>query len=232
MLALRQAAARPARAELFEHPGSQHRAVTLGCSLRKVDDLDEVTNELLTSSREVGRRRSALRIQRGVVHLDFGDPDAVFRVTVQKVTRTRLTLDRPIDVGVFDDVTYALTDVAVANHIEVRVDAVPGPRQGELTASFQADYDRWARASPPNGMPPPWPAESCSLGIAVTDDVGTGYARQFGQVGGEDRPWETWAMFWPTPPPEATTITLTFTAPGRSPATVTLATKVAPPSVQ
>jgi hypothetical protein len=191
-------------------------------------DIADVTNDLMASPEGAdrlrhGRDRSAFRAAPGVLHLDYGEDEGVFLVTVQQVPRIRLPLGAPVHVATVDGVGIALVSVALANHVEVRLDALPGPRQAELTGAFEAEHGAWAAAAQPDAMPPPWPAESCTaLGIAVADDVGTAYVRAFGQAGGDGTPCETRATFRPQPPDEATSLILTFTAPDAEPATVTL----------
>jgi hypothetical protein len=152
------------------------------------------------------------RVTPGTLHLDYGDDDRVFLVTVREIPRLRLALDDAVAVGEIDGVGVALVSVAVANHVEVRIDASPGPVRDQRTRLFQAARAAWETAAQPGTMPPPWPAETLmSLAIEVSDDVATDYRRVFAQAGGEDSPWASVWQFLPCPPEAAGRLNLALT---------------------
>jgi hypothetical protein len=157
------------------------------------------------------------RVPRATLHLDYGDGDHVFLVTIREVPRVPLTLDQAVRVGDIDGVEVALASVAIANHVEIGLDALPGPIRNERTHLFQAARASWEAAAQPGSVPPPWPAESLRpLVIGLSDDVGTDYRHVSGESGGEDTPWAAIWRFLPRPPEAAGQLRLAFTAPGQA----------------
>ncbi len=51
--------------------------------------VDDAAGDLFGSVRG-GRERATMRLAEGVLHVDYGDEDAVFLVRVQRVPRVRL----------------------------------------------------------------------------------------------------------------------------------------------
>jgi hypothetical protein len=198
-----------------------------------VAEIEDVVGDLLHHPRDDGAPppctrtmerldRMDSRVAPAGLHLDYGDGDRVFLVTVREVPRVPLALDGAVGLGDIDGVEVALVSVAVANHVEVGLDALPGPVRNERTRLFEAARSVWETAASP--VPPPWPAEA--LGppeIELSDDVGTDYRRVSGETGGEGSPWASLWRFLPRPPEAAGSLTLALTAPGHATVEVGLA---------
>ncbi|WP_436533611.1 hypothetical protein [Actinoplanes sp. HUAS TT8] len=152
------------------------------------------------------------RLEQGVYHADFhDDPDNVYLVTVRQVPRVTLPLDGPVVVGEAGGVRALLVKVALANHVEVTLDAEDSPAARATADERRAAWLAWAEQ--PGGDPPSWPGEVfMHFPIAVTDDLGTVYRFTTGAGGGEDTPWRSHRNFLPVPPPQARRLTIGFPA--------------------
>ncbi|MBE1485355.1 hypothetical protein [Plantactinospora soyae] len=149
----------------------------------------------------------------GTFHVDYHDPEYVYLVTVRQVPRVRLPLDRSMPVGEVAGVPAELVQVSIANHVDVLLDAGPGPSRDAASNDFAAAYRQWERQAEPD-TPPPWPGEQLgAIALAVSDDVGTSYRRVSGQTGGPGKEWQVRWSFRPTPPATAGRLTLDFTPP-------------------
>jgi hypothetical protein len=147
----------------------------------------------------------------------YNDYDHVFLVSVQEVPRQGLPFDRPLVVGGVDDVQIVLKDVAIANHVELLLDAEEG--QGKVAAieAYRAEHERWM-ATAPDGVPPVWPATRLmEIAVNVVDDVGTDYQQSTGRAGGEGMEWELQLTFLPAPPTQARHLYLDFASPEAEP---------------
>lgn len=110
-----------------------------------------------------------------------------------------------------------LVDVALANHIELTLDAEPSASREAALDDYRKRFTQWERRSEASAPSPPWPAESLTqIVAAVSDDVGTSYRRTSGKAGGPDTEWEVHWSFLPSPPPEARKLKLHFVSPGGS----------------
>jgi hypothetical protein len=100
---------------------------------------------------------------------------------------------------------------AVANHVEVTLDAALGPARDAALAAFGEGYRRWERVDD-QSRPPAWPAEQLgTISITVVDDLGTVYRRESGGAGGHGTEFRSRWNFLPTPPAAAVWLTLRFT---------------------
>jgi len=155
----------------------------------------------------------------GVVHVDLGDPDRVFLVTVTEVPRRRL-LAEPVVVADLDGVDVHLVGVEVDNVVTVRLEG-RGPAARERLASYGRLRGAWDVE--PVGAPPPWPAALLrSIDVVVTDDLGTPYRPHTAECGGEGREWLHVAHLRPYPPVAARTLRLSFRCSGGRTTTVEL----------
>jgi hypothetical protein len=153
------------------------------------------------------------RLGEGVFHLDYDDPDRVYLVTVRQVPRIRLPLERPVVVGEAAGVRAQLVGVALANHIEVALDAEEGPSRQAGLSDFMARYEEWGRQAG-REPPPSWPAEEFArIALSASDDVGTVYRHASGESGGSGTEWVVRRALLPTPPAQARRLTLHFSAP-------------------
>jgi hypothetical protein len=168
--------------------------------------------------------RSVERLGDGAFHVDYHDPDHVYRVTVHQVPRIRLPFERPAFVGEAAGVRAELVQVSLANHIEVMLDAEQGsPREVALN-HYMASYRQWEERAEHRSPPPEWPAELFRrVALAVTDDSGTPYRLASGQLGGTGTEWTVWWRFLPTPPVTARRLTLEFTSHAGMPVRINLA---------
>ncbi|MEV1328621.1 hypothetical protein AB0J20_03480 [Micromonospora costi] len=157
---------------------------------------------------------SVERLADGTFHLDHHDPDHVYLLTVREVPRVPLPVEGPTEVGEFDGVRAHLVRVALANHVEVTLDAEPGPARETASRDFAIRYEEWGRRAD-GDPPPPWPAERFRrLVPGLSDDTGTAYRLASGQAGGTGTEWEVRWSFLPTPPPAARRLTLRFSPGG------------------
>jgi hypothetical protein len=157
-------------------------------------------------------------------HLDYSDPDHVFRLTLRRVPRIRLPLGEPPLVRTVDGVAVVLASVGLANHVEVRLDALPGPARDAATSAFRQTMDAWSQAAAvdPSLDHPPWPSDAYMwLPVEVSDDAGTTYRFDVGNSGGDGTEWVAERRYRPVPPPEASALTVTVR--GDDVVTVTLA---------
>ncbi|GHE07636.1 hypothetical protein [Klenkia taihuensis] len=178
-------------------------------------DLDRVTEMVGLgdwSGVELPEGTHIEQIGPGRIHADFGDPDHVFLVTVQQVTRRQLVAEpRPVLTRA-DGVVVELRAVEVANHVTLTLSAT-GPAAAAGSARYRSDVDAWARRvraaldagrSADPERPPRHPADDVAdLPVELTDDAGTTYAWVTGMAGHEDDPWRYVLHLRPTPPPEA-----------------------------
>jgi hypothetical protein len=115
-----------------------------------------------------------------------------------------------------------LIRVAVANHVEVILDAAPGPARDAALAAFGEGYRRWQRDDD-QGRAPVWPAEQlATISMTVVDDLGTVYRRESGEAGGHGTGFRSRCNFLPTPSAAAGWLTLRFTPPAGTPVEVEL----------
>jgi hypothetical protein len=190
--------------------------------LTNVTSLIEVVNSLFGPRNRPPRGRTVQSLGDGMVHVEYPGDDYVYLVTVQQVPRTVLPLERPIAVGEAQGVPVQLVRVAVANHVEVTLDAASGPARDAALAAFEEVYRRWERDDG-RGRPPSWPAEHLALiPITVSDDLGTVYRREAGEAGGRGTEFRSRWNFLPVPPAAAAELTLRFTPPAGPPVEVTL----------
>jgi hypothetical protein len=187
-----------------------------------VTSLINVVNSLFDPRNRPPRGRAMQRLGDGMVHVEYPEDDYVYLVTVQQVPRTVLPLERPIAVGEPNRMPVQLIQVAVANHVEVTLDAAPGPARDAALAAFGEGYRRWERDDD-QGRPPAWPAEQFgTISIAVVDDLGTVYRRESGEAGGHGTEFRSRWNFLPAPPAAAGWLTLRFTPQAGTPVEVEL----------
>ncbi|KUL28864.1 hypothetical protein [Actinoplanes awajinensis] len=156
-------------------------------------------------------------------HAEFlDDPDHAYLVTVERVPRVRLPLSNPVLAAeTHDGVRALLTDVAIANHVEVTLDAEATPATRAAVTAYRAAFEAWA-TSPDRDHPPSWPGETLMhLPVTVTDDLGTSYRMSSGHGGGDGAEWRAHHKFLPRPPAAARLLTIhlpagatTFPLPG------------------
>ncbi|GAA2361464.1 hypothetical protein [Dactylosporangium salmoneum] len=169
------------------------------------------------------RARSVERLDDGTFHVDYHDPDHVYLVTVRQIPRVRLPLERPAPVGQVGGVRAELVQVSLANHIEVVLDAEPGPPREAALDAYLTSYGQWAERAEPGSPPPPQPGEQFGrIALAVSDDSGTAYRLASGQLGGTGMEWTVRWLFRPTPPVTARRLTLDFTSPAGPPVSISL----------
>jgi hypothetical protein len=144
---------------------------------------------------ETERHAELLHDGRGL-HVDFGEADQVFLVSVQRIPRRWLTVPSESTVGRIDGTVIAVHSVAIANHLEVTLDAVDAP---EVAIPAPSD----AR---------PWPGDRVmrKIHVAMSDERSTAYRLVSGEAGGEEHPWRACLRFLPLPPPNATVLDLNF----------------------
>ncbi|WBB68830.1 hypothetical protein [Micromonospora sp. WMMD812] len=180
-------------------------------------DLEDVIESLLFRPgrpEPLSVARSVERLDDGTFHVDYDDADHVYLVTVRQVPRLQLPVERPLPVGEVAGVGAQLVRVAVANHVEVTLDAEPGAARAAATSDFTARHARWEAEAAPGTAPPPWPAEQFGrITITLSDDVGTRYRVASGQDGGPGTEWTVRRSFRPTPPVTARRLTLDFSSP-------------------
>jgi hypothetical protein len=187
-----------------------------------VTSLIEVVNSLFSPRNQPLAGRSMRSLGEGMVHLEYDGDDYVYLVTVQQVPRTVLPLARPIAVGEAQGVPVQLMRVAVANHVEVTLDAASGPARDAALAAFEAVYRQWEQDDG-QGQPPSWPAEQlAATPMTVSDDLGTVYRPESGEAGGRGTEFRSRRNFLPLPPAAAAELTLRFTPPTGQPVEVTL----------
>ncbi|WP_406038695.1 hypothetical protein OG799_26490 [Micromonospora sp. NBC_00898] len=187
-------------------------------------DLEGVIRSLLFRHQpEPPPASSVERLGDGALHVDYHDPDHVYLVTVSQVPRIRLPLQRPLAVGEVGGVRAQLVQVALANHIEVTLDAEQGPSRQAGLSDFLDRYENWGQRADPESPPPQWPAEAFTRLIpGVSDDIDTPYRLASGQAGGSGTEWEVHWSFLPTPPVEARLLTLRFSPPSGTPVKIDL----------
>jgi len=187
-----------------------------------VSSLEDVVRALFRGRTDIPQPRHVQRLGAGVFHLDHEDPDHVYLVTIREIPRVELPLDHPVVVGPVGGVPAQLVRVAIANHVELRLDAVPGPAQDAALREFTDRFEEWSRAGT-HEPPPAWPAEEFArIRVSVSDDLGTPYRISSGQSGGTGTEWEVRWSFLPTPPPQATRLTLRFFPPAGTETVVAL----------
>lgn len=132
------------------------------------------------------------------LHVDFGEGDQVFLVSVRRILRRRLTLPSESTVGHVDGAVIAVRAVAIANHLEVTLDAVEPPER-ELPA--------------PDTNATPWPGERVmrEIRVVIKDEFSTAYRLVSAEAGGEEHPWRACLRFLPLPPTNATALDVDFT---------------------
>jgi hypothetical protein len=164
--------------------------------------------------------RSRCTLREGVYHLDYHD-DHVYVVTIQQIPRVRLPIDPPVTVANIDGVAIQLVGVSYANHVEVVLDAEPGPERDAQLEGFWTAWQQWADRADIEQPGPSWPATALTqIVITIGDDAGTDYRFAWGEAGGMDTAYQNAMAFTPGPPPEARTLTITFAAPEQAPVTV------------
>jgi hypothetical protein len=180
-----------------------------------VTDIEDVINSVVFGRKpSMPAGRHVERMDDDVFHLDYGDSDRVFRVTVEQVARTALSFERPLFISIAGQVRAELMKVAVANHIEVDIDAEPGLARQAAIAAFNIGMEQWASRADPRSAPPPWPAEEfATIQVQVSDDVSTRYSLCSGEHGGDGTEFLVRWRFRPTPPSTATRLTLSFVPP-------------------
>ena len=60
-------------------------------------------------------------LEPGVVHVDYDDPDHVFRITVEEIGRRHLPVP-PTAKVLLGDLAVHLTDLVIDNHLSVRLE--------------------------------------------------------------------------------------------------------------
>lgn len=152
---------------------------------------------------ETERHGELLHDGRGL-HLDFGEGDQVFLVGVQRIIRRWLTLPPETTLGPVDGKMIAVRSVALANHVEVTLDAADDTAEGVGAADAGAAL---------------WPGDRVmrEIRVSVSDDLSTVYRMVSAEAGGEEHPWRALTRFLPTPPPDATALDLTFSVGETSP---------------
>ncbi len=174
--------------------------------------------------------RSVHRLREGVYHLDYHD-DHVYVVTIQQIRRVRLPIDPPVTVANIDGVAVQLVGVSYANHVEVVLDAAPGPERDAQLERFWTAWQQWADRRDIEQPRPSWPATGLTqIVITIDDDAGTDYRCASGQAGGMDTAYQNAMAFTPGPPPEARMLTIKFAAPEQTPATIEV--PLPPPAAQ
>lgn len=143
---------------------------------------------------ETERHADLLEDGRGL-HVDFGEDDQVFLVSVRRILRRWLTLPSTSSVGRIDGTVITVQSASIANHLEVTLDAVEPP-EWEIPA--------------PGATATPWPGDRVmhEIEVAVSDGPSTAYRLVSAEAGGEEHPWRARLRFLPLPPTNATVIDL------------------------
>jgi len=198
-------------------------------------DVDQVCNELLSTNRPdrgrlgvrgrggrrrrlqvpfFSRRRSYSWLGPGAYHLDYGDEDHVFLLTVQQIPRRRLGPPQPLEVGSIDGLTVLLVAVIVDTYVHVHLEIAESERRRELLEEYEKDFERWASVRHNEAMPPMQPGERLMrTAISVSDDVGTSYSCGSGQAGGSGTEWVGRRSIPPAPPASAHRLTVRLRLP-------------------
>ncbi|MEJ5947007.1 hypothetical protein WDZ17_17065 [Pseudokineococcus basanitobsidens] len=147
----------------------------------------------------------------GVVHVDYADPDHVFRVTVEQVERRRLTVPATA-AAQLADITVRVSAVTADTHLSLHLEGT-GAAADAVAAEHQRAFQSWEnsyRPGTPMAAPPAWPADRLmrEVRVHVSDDVGTNYRFASGEAGGHDNPWKALRRYLPAPPPDATALDL------------------------
>ncbi|MCU7726298.1 hypothetical protein ODJ79_21425 [Actinoplanes sp. KI2] len=185
--------------------------------------LIEVVNSLFGARVSGSPGRSMSALGDGAIHLEFPEDDHVYLVTVRQIPRTVLPLDRPVALGELAGVPFQLVRVAVANHVEVTLDAAAGPARDAALGAYQQLFRQWEQDGDVDRHPPAWPAEQLrAVPSTVSDDVGTVYRFQSGEAGGPGTEFRARSNYLPTPPAGATALSLRFTPRDGAPVEVEL----------
>jgi hypothetical protein len=183
----------------------------------------EVVNSLFGKPGGPRHARSMEVIGDGAVHVEYPEDDHVYLVTVRQIPRIVLPLQGPLMVGARAGVPVQLVRIAVANHVEVTLDATPGPERDATLADFEQRYRQWEQGDSRNRQPPAWPAEQFSaIPIAISDDLGTAYHRQSVEAGGHGTEFRSRWKFLPAAPELATRLTVRLTPSEGAPVEVEL----------
>ena len=147
----------------------------------------------------------------GVVHVDYADPDHVFRVTVEQVDRRRLTVPSTA-AAQLADITVRVSAVTADTHLTVNLEGT-GAAADAVAAEHHRAFQDWQSSygpGTPMAAPPPWPSNRLmdEVHVHVSDDVGTEYRFASGEAGGHDTPWTAIRRYLPAPPPDATALDL------------------------
>ncbi|MFC3736731.1 hypothetical protein [Paractinoplanes deccanensis] len=158
----------------------------------------------------------------GVVQVEYAGDDHVYLVTVRQIPRVALPLQGPVEAGEVSGVPVELVGVAVANHVEVTLDAARGAARDAALSAFRQLYRRWEHDKG-RGEPPSWPAEEIgAIPMAISDDLGTVYRRHSGRAGGHGSEFEARWSYLPVPSAQASRLTLRFAPHGGDPVEVEL----------
>jgi hypothetical protein len=181
-------------------------------TLAGVTSLLEVVNSLFGPPGGPRHARSMEVIGDGVIHVEYPEDDHVYLVTVRRIPRIVLPLQGPLRVGALAGVPVQLVRIAVANHVQVILDAAPGPERDAALADFEQRYRQWEQDSNRNRQPPAWPAEQLSaIPIAIFDDLGTVYRSHSAEAGGHGTEFRSRRNFLPAPPQQAKRLTVQVT---------------------
>ncbi|MCU1623266.1 MAG: hypothetical protein JWL79_2111 [Frankiales bacterium] len=149
------------------------------------------------------RSRSVRRLTDSSCLVDYGEPDQVFLVSVQRIPRLHLGPDEPVHLGELGGLQVQLTAVTVDHEVAVHL-------------QFEDDDRRRAQEGEDVAQ------RLATVTLTITDDLGTEYGRTFGRFGGSGTEFEGAWLFQPQPPAQARQLRVTAHAAGNEPAVVTL----------
>ena len=163
-------------------------------------------------------------MQGGVVALDHGDEDHVFRVKVERVLRRQWRPDQPVRIGTVDGVEAEFVGVTVDNFVRVHLTAAHDDGRDRRPREFHDAFERWATATEEKGGElPQEPAHRLMrVRASVSDSAGTSYRPHGGEYGGSDTPWEAIQSFLPGPPDEVRQLHISLHAPTGSPVVISV----------
>jgi len=188
-----------------------------------VTTLIDVVNSLFSAPAAQLHGRSMQALGDGAIHVEFPEDDYVYLVTVRQVPRIVLPLKHPVGLGDVAGVPVQLVRVAVANYVEVILDAASGLGREAALSVFEQLYRQWDQDGDRERHPPAWPAEQLgAIPLAISDDMGTTYRNHSGEAGGQGTEFRARWNFLPSPPAQATTLTLRFTPRDSAPVEVEL----------
>jgi hypothetical protein len=197
-------------------PVTRHASLRPFATVRCMVDVRQATQILVMAGGRHPLRTSEMSkelIADGAVHVDFGEPEQVFLLTVTAVPRRQL-LHAPQVVAEMGDVEAWLVGLEIANHVTLRLEG-RGPGADQALQTYREAHETWL--ANPQTEPPDWPATHLpEILQTVTDDVGTHYTLASAAGGGERHPWRYVSNYLPVPPGQASSLRLSFEAHGQT----------------